>query len=90
MLTQTLRLDMPSRGAKRNLAVMTTCDAAVRLPLGGLAVANLSRLLAKLRAAARLGLRLARQGVERLEKAVEEYCVEFEPRVAMATVRITR
>lgn len=70
---------------------MTTCDTAARLPPGGsLAVANLSRLAAELRTVAQAGLRLARQGLEQLEMVVEEYCVEFEPRVAMATVRIAR
>ena len=90
-INQTLRLDAPVRGVKRNPVVMTTCDTAVRLPPGGsLAVTNLSRFTAELRAAALAGLRLAQQGLEQLEKVVEEYCVEFEPRVAMATVRIAR
>ena len=70
---------------------MTTCDTAVRLPPGGAqAVVTLSRLSAVLRAAAQAGLRAVRRGREQLEKVVEEYCVEFEPRVALATVRIAR
>ena len=70
---------------------MTTCDTAARLPPGGVqAVVTLSRLSAALRTAAQAGLRAVRLGREQLEKVVEEYCVEFEPRVALATVRIAR
>lgn len=61
---------------------MTTCATAVRLPPGGrLAVETTSQLLASLRST-------ARQGAELLEKVVEEYCVEFDQRRAMATARI--
>lgn len=61
---------------------MTTCDTAVRLPPGGsFAEVKMSNLLADLRG-------LARKGAELLEKVVEEYCVEFGQRRAMATVRI--
>ena len=61
---------------------MTTCVTAVRLPPGGsLAEVKMSKLLAELRS-------FARQGLEMLEKVVEEYCVEFGQRRAMATVRI--
>ena len=45
---------------------------------------------AELRTVVQAGLRLARQGLEQFKIVVEEYCVEFEPRVAMATVRIAR
>jgi len=84
-------LDAPTRGVKRKSVVMTTCDTAVRLPPGGAqAVVTLSRLSAVLRTAAQAGLRAVRLGREQLEKVVEEYCVEFEPRVALATVRIAR
>jgi hypothetical protein len=70
---------------------MTTYDPAVRPPPGGkLAVAKLSRLIADLRDAALSGLHSARRGAERLANVVDEYCVEFEQPLAMATVRIAR
>lgn len=61
---------------------MTTCATAGRLPpASNLAVETTSRLLAGLR-------NTARQGAELLEKVVEEYCVEFDQRRALATARI--
>ena len=70
---------------------MTTCVTAVRAPSGGdLAVENPSQLVAELRDAARMGLRFALQGAERIAKVVKEYCVEFEQPMALATARIAR
>ena len=70
---------------------MTTCVTAVRSPPGGdQAVENPSQLIAELRGAPRMGLRFARQGVERIAKVVKEYCVEFEQPMALATARIAR
>lgn len=67
---------------------MTTCVTAIRSPAdGNQAVEKSSRLFADLRETFQA---FARQSAERLEKVVEEYCVESEQRASTAMVRIAR